>query len=278
MENSPNQTVLTSSDSSDGIAPEQSLPTPHFDELSIQSARPAVPLAQIQTRRFWPLALVLMCGSILIGGVMGIALSRYENRADQISNAPAGVAQEATSQQQSYEPISQSVAEQDEKANDAGSSASKGNAEATHAAPPRENSTVGGEPISDTQGADARATLHGALDEWIAATNARDIKRQMDFYNQTVKAFYLTRNVPREAVRAEKSRVFGRANVIDIRASAPGIRLSPDGRTATMRFRKKYAIEGGGEDRRGEVVQELHWRRTGDGWKIVSERDLRVIN
>ena len=100
----------------------------------------------------------------------------------------------------------------------------------------------------------------------------------MDFYSQKVNAFYLTRNVPREAVRAEKSRVFGRADLIDIRAAAPGIRLSRDGRTATMRFRKKYAIEGGGEDRRGEVVQELRWQRTGDGWKIVSERDLRVIN
>jgi ketosteroid isomerase-like protein len=44
-----------------------------------------------------------------------------------------------------------------------------------------------------------------------------------------------------------------------------------------MRFRKKYAIEGGGEDRSGEVVQELRWRRTADGWKIVSERDLHVI-
>ena len=45
-----------------------------------------------------------------------------------------------------------------------------------------------------------------------------------------------------------------------------------------MRFRKKYNIEGGGHERRGEVLQELRWRRTKDGWKIVSERDLRVIN
>ena len=45
-----------------------------------------------------------------------------------------------------------------------------------------------------------------------------------------------------------------------------------------MRFRKKYAIEGGGEDRHGEVLQELRWERTDDGWKIVSERDLRVID
>ena len=291
MENSPNETLLTSSDDPNGIAPEQTLSTPHFDEESIQNARPAVPLAQTKARRFWPLALVLMCGSGLLGGVLAIALSRYENRSEQISTPAASSAQEESrvstesgsdrivkSTPNESEALSQSLAHSEENANDAGPVALEENAEATRAAGRSEGRAVGEKPLNDAQADETRATLHVALDEWIAATNARDIQRQMNLYNQTVNAFYLTRNVPREAVRAEKSRVFGRADLIDIRAAAPGIRLSRDGRTATMRFRKKYAIEGGGEDRRGEVVQELRWRRTEDGWKIVSERDLRVIN
>ena len=44
-----------------------------------------------------------------------------------------------------------------------------------------------------------------------------------------------------------------------------------------MRFRKRYQIRGGEGERSGEVLQELRWRRTPTGWKIVSERDLRVI-
>jgi hypothetical protein len=40
-----------------------------------------------------------------------------------------------------------------------------------------------------------------------------------------------------------------------------------------MRFRKRYRID----ERGGEVLQELRWRRTDSGWRIVSERDLRVI-
>ena len=45
-----------------------------------------------------------------------------------------------------------------------------------------------------------------------------------------------------------------------------------------MYFRKTYAIRGKGKlNRTGEVLQELRWARQGDGWKIVSERDLRVI-
>jgi hypothetical protein len=99
----------------------------------------------------------------------------------------------------------------------------------------------------------------------------------MSFYDSRVSAFYLSRNATREAVRAEKARVIGRAESVDVRAGDPDIRLSKDGQTAVMRFRKKYAISGGVPERRGEVLQELRWRRTPDGWKIVSERDLRVL-
>jgi ketosteroid isomerase-like protein len=119
--------------------------------------------------------------------------------------------------------------------------------------------------------------LRSALDEWVRATNERDIARQMEFYAPTLEAFYLTRNVPRSAVRAEKQRVFARASVIDVRAEAPEIVLGGAGRTAVMRFRKQYEITNGSQSRRGEVVQELRWRRTPEGWKITSERDVRVL-
>ena len=269
MENTPNDFLVKPAE---GVAVEPVLSTPHFDEQAIQSARPAVPLVRNSRRGFWPLALLLMCGSSLLGGVLALTLSRYE-RSEQISKPGAP---EVRSQNESYQPISPSIAGSEDKANDAALKISEENAEALRATRPREDNA--GEQLSDNQSGETRAALHGAFKDWIAATNARDIKRQMNFYNQKVNAFYLTRNVPREAVRAEKSRVFGRADVIDIKAGAPGIRLSGDGRTATMRFRKKYAIEGGGQDRRGEVVQELRWQHTDDGWKIVSERDLRVIH
>jgi len=124
---------------------------------------------------------------------------------------------------------------------------------------------------------DAAVRLRAALEEWVAATNARDIRRQMSFYMPTVRAFYLTRDVDRERVRAEKARVFARASTIDVRAEEPEIVFLDGGRVAVMRFRKRYRIEGGPGSRRGEVVQELRWRNTTDGWKIFSERDIRVI-
>ena len=287
MDNTPHNLLVTPSASADGMVPEQNLSTPHFDEKAVRQARPAVPLEQIK-KRLLLLVIVLMCSSALLGGVIGLTISQ-QTISEQVSTPATSVAPEeprvstesgsdriVKSTPNESEPLSPSVADP-EKANAAGPVASEQIAEV-----PRATRAAGDEPptktIGDTQGDDARETLRGALDEWIAATNARDIQRQMGFYNQKVNAFYLTRNVPRDAVLAEKARVFGRADVIDVKAAAPGIKVSRDGRTATMRFRKKYAIEGGGEDRRGEVLQELRWQRTDDGWKIVSERDLRVIN
>lgn len=129
----------------------------------------------------------------------------------------------------------------------------------------------------DAGGGGWAIALRSALDEWVRATNERDIARQMEFYAPTLEAFYLTRNVPRSMVRAEKQRVFARASAIDVRAEAPEIVLSDAGRTAVMRFRKQYEIANGAQSRRGEVVQELRWRRTPQGWKITSERDVRVL-
>jgi ketosteroid isomerase-like protein len=120
--------------------------------------------------------------------------------------------------------------------------------------------------------------LREALAEWVEATNARDTERQMSFYMPELEAFYLARRVPRRDVRIEKARVFATAELVEVRAAEPEIIFRDAGRTAVMRFRKRYRIENGPrQSRRGEVVQELRWRRTNNGWKIFSERDVRVI-
>jgi hypothetical protein len=54
----------------------------------------------------------------------------------------------------------------------------------------------------------------------------------------------------------------------------PQITFSEAGSVAVMRFRKSYRIEVGGRNRSGTVLQELRWRKTDEGWKIFSERDL----
>lgn len=130
----------------------------------------------------------------------------------------------------------------------------------------------------DRRGEAAEAdALRAELERWVEATNEKDISRQMDFYMPTLLAYYLTRNTPREFVRTEKSRVFARAANVDVHAEEPEIVFIERSGAAVMRFRKRYRIEGGPQSGRGEVIQELRWRKTDGGWKIYSERDVRVI-
>ena len=123
---------------------------------------------------------------------------------------------------------------------------------------------------------DARTELREALDQWVAATNARDIDRVMAFYPQTISVFYQKRNLSLDAVRVEKNRLLKGASKIEVRTSEPETEISGDGQTATMRFRKSWDFAGV-SPRSGEVVQELRWRKTDAGWKITNERDVQVI-
>jgi serine/threonine-protein kinase len=122
--------------------------------------------------------------------------------------------------------------------------------------------------------ADKKA-LRSAFDGWVAATNARDVKRQLSFYAPRLEVFYLSRNVTREKVIGEK-----RGTVVSVTVGDPELEFGRDGLTAVMTFRKRYVIESGGKRRNGEVVQELRWSRAKPDkqvWKITGERDLRVV-
>ena len=277
------------------VGAERTLTPPIFDENSIHHARPAVPLTHPASgaregrgRSLTLVALAVAAG--MIGGIVGIfAINAYQKRAAAQTTTTTNVAQQANDNranaptlnpQTAQTPPATASGDKDAHVKDATTSGAAASAPAADG-----NSSVVVQTADAGETAGQRAAdegeareLRAALGEWISATNARDIDRQMNFYEPRVSAFYLTRNVSREAVRAEKTNVFARASAVDVRADEPQITLSPDGRVATMRFRKEYAIEGGGQERRGAVIQELRWRRTPAGWKITSERDLRVVN
>ena len=130
---------------------------------------------------------------------------------------------------------------------------------------------------ADRNGSTEADVLRSRLMSWIEATNSRDIDQQMTFYMPQLKAYYLTRNTPRRAVRAEKEKVFGAVRAVDIRAGDPEIVFTDSGFTAIMRFRKEYRVAERTRIKQGVVIQELRWQRTPGGWMITSERDVRVI-
>jgi hypothetical protein len=129
---------------------------------------------------------------------------------------------------------------------------------------------------SPSEVAQARRDLALAARAWLEATLQGDFSSQAVFYPERMEAFYLWREVPRSAVMAEKRKVFAQARTVELEMEPPQILLSDDARSARMYFRKAYVIEGQ-VNRVGEVLQELRWAKEEEGWKIVSERDLRVI-
>lgn len=271
--------------------PERTLVRPHFDHEPTQPARSTI-APRVARKRRWTLVLTIgLLAGLAAGALGGFMISHFLKRqapTESASTEPttpeaANGETAQTPKQSSPDSSLRTPEELPAVSNNSADSAASKTERALRSDQSDSSSPV--DPSNETGSAndgranDAHAALRGALDEWLAATNARDIKRQMDFYGPSVSAFYLKRNAPRDFVRAEKARVFSQADLVDIRAGAPEIKLDRNGRTATMRFRKRYAIANQGRERRGEVLQELRWQRTDDGqWKIISERDLRVIN
>lgn len=122
-----------------------------------------------------------------------------------------------------------------------------------------------------------RIELRAALNEWLTAINAHSIDKEMNLYAPTIERYYLRRNLSQANVRADKLRLAARARLIDVIVSEPEIIFAPDGNSATMIFRKQYNIEGSRFKNRSEVVKELKWLKTKAGWRIISERDVKVI-
>lgn len=122
---------------------------------------------------------------------------------------------------------------------------------------------------------DAAGVLRESLDQWIAATNAVDLGGQMRFYAPTLERYYLRRGFTRDAVRDDKAALARRAKLRNVETENTRITVAPDNTTATMLFRKNYSFDD--SPTRSAVLQELRWRRTPEGWRIISERDLRVL-
>jgi hypothetical protein len=118
--------------------------------------------------------------------------------------------------------------------------------------------------------------VRAALDAWVASTNSRNLSEQMRSYMPRLTVFYQQRNVSRDLVRRVKSELFN-LGPTTIQVSDPEITITNDRRAAVTRFRKDYDVGGTRGRRRGAVLQELKWVHTDNGWKIVSERDAKVL-
>ena len=257
---------------------------PLFNRGSVENARAAVPLTRIETGRSRLVRFLLLnVAAVILGGLLSAgALFLYRRTHATPQQPVASSLPQTPGQSLGREERPSEASEQQElpapaRAPRETAQPTVGNSVEPESA--RKEATARGTHASATDDPSAeQAAIRRTFTEWLAATNARDIERQMRLYGTNIQAYYLTRNVTQEDVRAEKVRVFGRARQVEMSASEPEIKFASDGRAATMRFRKQYNITGGAGARSGEVLQELRWVKTPSGWKIVGERDLRVLH
>ena len=253
--------------------PDKTLIAPRFDEKSVHYARPAVPLTwRGKARSSLPVILLCVAAGVLGGLVVVFALApwlknygpRAETRHAQQeqgvgttnpaapSETPAASAT-ATPQEEKAGAQAQQGDAQTSTAQNGGAQPNASGARAAESADSAGDAAAGAAQTQPKQGGDVavgeqvadagtRGELRSALGDWVAATNARDIDRQMQFYAPTVEAFYLARNASRGLVRAEKARAFASADPVSVQTSEPDIRMGRDGQSAVMRFRKRYRI------------------------------------
>lgn len=269
---------------------EKTLLSPRFDEEAVSHARPAVPIDEaaapslplrqaVNELTSSRLALLLVLVSMLASGAVGALATLLYQQRHAATPQPAAILLKNDEREEATQETAQAASNEAARDESVTQQGQEPVAEASNGAS-IEPAAAGEEDsqASPQEYEEHRASLRAALDEWIATTNARDLNRQKEFYMPRVSAFYRARNVSREEVLADKGRAFQHADTLDVRAlGQPDIDIHRNGRMATMRFRKQYVVKNGREGRSGEVVQELRWRRTANGWKIVSERDVRVI-
>ncbi|MDQ1559682.1 MAG: hypothetical protein QOD32_2742, partial [Pyrinomonadaceae bacterium] len=210
-------------------------------------------------RRPFPLALII--GSLALAALLGLLLYAWRSRRPANDGAATVTNTNATPS-----PVATPSAQATATTTPAPSPAATPNASPQPSVAP--HATVAEEK--------ERVAVRSSIDSWVAAHNARNLTQVTNFYMPKVSTFYLAQNTTRAAVRAEKARLFQAPSMIIQRASDPQITFGQDGGTATTTFRKSYS-RGGASQLQGEVLQEIIWQKTNRGWKIISERDLRVI-
>ena len=222
------------------------------DAATVVTPSPSASINRTTVRRRFPLALVL--GSLALAALLGLLLYAWRK--------------------------SESVDETNANVNNAPSPAATptvqaGAAPSPPAPSPSPEASVA-QPPTTAEAETERVALRSTIDGWVAAHNSRNLSQVTNFYMRNVSTFYLKQNTTRAAVRAEKARLFQTPSMTIRRTSDPQVTFGRDGNTATTVFRKSYS-RGDASQPQGEVLQEIIWQKTNRGWKIIGERDLRVL-
>ena len=116
-------------------------------------------------------------------------------------------------------------------------------------------------------------SIEQVLTQWAQATKAKDAAAVASFYAPRIRSFYSRHNLTREQIRQDRAKVFsqiGQVRKLDI-TNVQVTQLAPSSAVAlfdkTWDFGPRYA---------GSERAQLSFGKYGGGWKITTERELKV--
>lgn len=110
---------------------------------------------------------------------------------------------------------------------------------------------------------------------WVSLAEARKLGPYMEMYGDRID-YYNKRGASRTFVRNDKKKAFTKNDSIKIDVSKMSVTPAKDGKSAVAIFDKQFRFTAPSESTNGKVRSRLVLHRSGNHWKIVSERDVKV--
>jgi ketosteroid isomerase-like protein len=121
-----------------------------------------------------------------------------------------------------------------------------------------------------------KSDLENAVEDWKSAIEAFDVDANLASYADSVD-YYKGGKVSRAKIKQDKEKALTVYDTINITLKDVEITPDPSGERATATFNKEWDFENSDKRNRGEVKQQLIFAKISGKWKIISEKDLKVL-
>jgi hypothetical protein len=112
--------------------------------------------------------------------------------------------------------------------------------------------------------------------DWKTASEDFDLDGNVSNYADTVD-YYTGGKVSKSKIKQDKQKAYSTYDTININISEIKITPDPSGEKATAVFNKEWDFATLDKKNRGEVTQQIIFSKVGGKWKIISEKDLKVL-
>jgi len=120
-----------------------------------------------------------------------------------------------------------------------------------------------------------KKSINNRLNAWQASIETGNIDTHLQFYADRLETYYLSANVGKDVVRADRERAFEQFDKFKVQLINIDINLQTED-LAIITFDKTWDFKKAASFSNGLVLQEIKMRKIEKKWMIVSEKDLQI--